>query len=349
MTTTEETTVRLTGRHGLLAAVPALLGFHPHESLVMVCLSGPRRRVGPVIRIDLDDLKDLGRRPGEIGGPIAQLQRHAARYADEIAVMCYSEQPGRSAELDAVISALQNSGAEILDAVRITGGRANSALPSHFGDRTDETSSPLPGADDPQVKEITAATAFNGRGILPDRQALRDSIAGPIGTVAAQASASLHAAADGLLGHIGNAGPIDLDRLRAMAEVSIDGGLRQVAVTGTIDPPTAALITLLLCDITIRDEVIARALTEIHEPFVPLLIAVARATPDDDAAEICAVLSMAAYRRGDGALAQVAVDRTLASAPDHRLAHLMLAMMASGMPPADLEHLAESVNPGTAG
>jgi len=134
-----------------------------------------------------------------------------------------------------------------------------------------------------------------------------------------------------------------------MAEVTIDGGLRQVAATGTVDPPTAALITLLLCDIGIRDGVIARAVTRIDEPFVPMLIAVARTTPDDDAAEVCAVLSMAAYRRGDGALAQVAVDRTLMSEPNHRLAHLMLAMMASGIPPADLEHLATAVNPGTVG
>ncbi|QNK80137.1 DUF4192 domain-containing protein [Nakamurella sp. PAMC28650] len=350
MTTTDETTtVRLTGRSGLLAAVPALLGFHPKESLVMVCLSGPRRRVGPVIRIDLDDLDEPGTRPGEIAGPIAQLQLHAARYADEIAVMCYTERPGRPAELDAVMRALVESGVGILDTVRITDGRANSWLPAHLGQLSDGPGSPMPDAADPQVEEITAATALNGRGILADRQALRDSIAGPTGAAAAQASASLHAAADGLLGRIGSTGPIEVDRLRAMAEVTIDGGLRQVAATGTVDPPTAALITLLLCDIGIRDGVIARAVTRIDESFVPMLIAVARTTPDDDAAEVCAVLSMAAYRRGDGALAQVAVDRTLMSEPNHRLAHLMLAMMASGIPPADLEHLATAVNPGTVG
>lgn len=346
MTTTDETTtVRLTGRSGLLAAVPALLGFHPAESLVMVCLSGPRRRVGPVIRIDLDDLDEPATRPGEIAGPVAQLQLHAARYADEIAVMCYTERPGRWAEMDPVIAALQDGGAGIIDAVRITDGRANSWLPAHFRDLADDQGSPVPDAADPQVEEITAATAFNGRGILADRQALRHSIAGPTGSAAAHASASLHTAADGLLGRIGATGAIEIDLLRTMSESAVDDGLQQVAVTGTVDPATAALIALLLCDIGIRDAVIARAITEIEQPFVPMLIAVARATPDEDAAEICAVLAMAAYRRGDGALAQVAVDRTFESEPNHRLAHLMLAIMAAGMPPADLEHLAAKVDP----
>jgi len=71
-----------------------------------------------------------------------------------------------------------------------------------------------------------------------------------------------------------------------------------------------------------------------------MLIAVATSVPDGDAAEVCAVLAVAAYRRGDGALAQVAVDRCLSAEPDHRLAHPMLAVMAAGLPPDELEHLA---------
>jgi hypothetical protein len=352
MTTTDETTtVRLTGRGGLLAAVPALLGFHPEESLVMVCLSGPRRRVGPVIRIDLDDLDDLedaAAPPGETGSPVAQLQIHAARYADEVAVMCYTERPGRSAQMDAVITALESSRADILDAVRITAGRAHSWSPAHLPDRDADQGSRVPDASDPQVQELAAATAINGRGILADRQALRASIAGPTGPQATKASASLHAAACGLLGTTDGSEPVSFDRLFQMAECALDAGLRQVAATGAVSPPTGSLLTLLMCDLRIRDAVIARAVTEMEEPCVPMLIAVATATPDDDAAQICAVLAMAAYRRGDGALAQVAVDRTLATEPGHRLAHLMLGVMACGMPPGDLVHLA-SVSPGTVG
>ena len=71
------------------------------------------------------------------------------------------------------------------------------------------------------------------------------------------------------------------------------------------------------------------------------LITAAQGTPDTDprVPELCAALAVIAYRHGSGALAQVAVDRALASDPDHRLAHLMLAVMAAGLPPADLDGL----------
>ena len=54
---------------------------------------------------------------------------------------------------------------------------------------------------------------------------------------------------------------------------------------------------------------------------------------------MCAALAVIAYRKGDGALAQVALDRALHSDPAHRLAHLMLAVMAAGMHPSDLDTL----------
>jgi hypothetical protein len=49
---------------------------------------------------------------------------------------------------------------------------------------------------------------------------------------------------------------------------------------------------------------------------------------------------MVAYRHGDGALAQVAVDRCLLAEPEHGLAQLMIAIMSSGIHPDELERIA---------
>jgi len=54
---------------------------------------------------------------------------------------------------------------------------------------------------------------------------------------------------------------------------------------------------------------------------------------------VCAALAVLAYRKGDGALAQVAVDRTMRLDSTHQLAQLMLAVMAAGLPPTDLDDL----------
>lgn len=62
MTTAEPETVQLHGSDGILSAIPAVLGFHPADSVVVAGLIPvPRRsgtlRVGPVSRTDLDEFE----------------------------------------------------------------------------------------------------------------------------------------------------------------------------------------------------------------------------------------------------------------------------------------------------
>lgn len=49
-------TLRVRDPQELLALIPFQLGFQPRESAVVVSLRGPRRRVGLVMRVDLDEL-----------------------------------------------------------------------------------------------------------------------------------------------------------------------------------------------------------------------------------------------------------------------------------------------------
>ena len=56
--------LRLSHPAELLAAIPALLGFRPQDSLVVVCLGGPSgRRVQLTIRVDLPAAVDERRWP----------------------------------------------------------------------------------------------------------------------------------------------------------------------------------------------------------------------------------------------------------------------------------------------
>jgi hypothetical protein len=352
MTTTDEPTVQLSGRRGLLAAIPAMLGFHPQESLVMVCLSGPRRRVGPVIRLDLDDPAEPA--SADTAVPSAQLRLHASRYADAVALLCYTERPGTPALFEEVLSGLCGSATTVLDAVLVRQGRvfpARTAGGTPWVVGMDDGECDVPGPEDPQAQAMAAASALHGRGVLPSRQALRDSISGPHGSARRQAEAALRSAAQVLVDAVGSTGRADRHRLSALAADTTDRALAETAGSSGVAMSHCALIALLVADVEIRDEMIERAVQETEFPWIPLLVAVAASTPDEAAAEVCAVLSVAAYRHGDGALAQVAVDRCLAAEPGHRLAHLMLGVMAAGLPPADLAHLAarNGINPGRAG
>ncbi len=249
-------TISLSGVDGLLSAVPALLGFHPAESLVLLCLAGPRRRVGPVLRIDL---------PSTAGPAVsmdaqtwASLASTAARYADEVAVIVYTDQPN-TVDLD-VLRAAMDRVCPVLDVIAV------------------------PNNPHQVSAELVAANACQGRAVLTSREQLARSV----------------------------------EHQQEMAP---------------------APVLAELASITGRDALIARMLPD--PDAVATLVTAAQSTPNTDppAADVCAALAVLAYRHGNGALAQVAIDRTLRTAPDHRLAHLMLAVMATGMPPADLDTL----------
>lgn len=344
MTSTGDfTTVRLSGHDGLLVAIPAMLGFHPEESLVMVCVSGPRQRVGPVIRVDLEP---TGHRSGNEPVGVDDLRNYAQRYADQVALVCYTSALGRPLLLGRVESALRAHDVDILDVVLVRRGHAYPAGP----DGTHSQRRPVPGPNDPQVQLMAAAAALQGRAVLPDREALRASVAGPAGASLRESLAAMQRAADRVIGVLGASGPIDRPALRRLRDSTVGLALRHAATSGTVPQDTAAVLALLVSDVRSRDHLVARAVREVDQPWLAMLVAVARTTPDADAAQICAVLALTAYARGDGALAQVAIDRCLDGEPDHGLAHLMVEAMAAGMPPAAVLALtANSVNPDTDG
>ena len=64
-----------------------------------------------------------------------------------------------------------------------------------------------------------------------------------------------------------------------------------------------------------------------------LWAALARETPDPEAAEPAALLAACALLRGDGALAGIALDRAEQAWPGHRLTGLLRAAWEAGMPP----------------
>ena len=250
-----ETTVKLSGQTDAVGAVAAMLGFHPTDSIVVLCLTGPRRRVGPVIRVDLDH--------GQIPAAMAEhLARHAAQHADEAMVVTFTDAEDDAAPDTAELVAALNQVCSVLDV--IDASNAPHAVPD----------------------ALLAANVLHGRAVLPDRAALARSVE-----------------------HTPTAHPADPAILAAMGTVT---GRDRWLIDHSADPDA-----------------------------VPALVAAIQATRDTDprTPDMCAALAVLAYRKGDGALAQVAVDRALRADPIHRMSHLMLAVMAAGLPPGDLDDL----------
>ncbi len=142
--------VALSGRDGLLAAVPAILGFHPAESLTVVCLTGPNRRVGPVIRADLQVRTDPTGAAHITVPALSALADIVARHADEVALILYTDHPHPVGA--AAIAARLRQVRPVLDTITVP-----------------NTAQPLPDA-------LIAANAGYGRAVLADRAELTRSV-----------------------------------------------------------------------------------------------------------------------------------------------------------------------------
>jgi hypothetical protein len=114
---------------------------------------------------------------------------------------------------------------------------------------------------------------------------------------------------------------------RARAELSlVEGG-------GTVT--AAEDLAVLLHDVRARDEVATWSL-ECSDAVLALAEQVARRTPPPGDAPVCALLAWVAYLRGDGARANVALERALRSDPQHALALLLQAALERAVPPGEL-------------
>lgn len=313
---------RLTDPGQIVAVIPQLCGFLPAESLVVLSLRGPRRRVGLTVRIDL---------PGtEHEGSVAQLC--AARVAADgatAAVVCIwgpVQRAGLVAEVGVACEAL---GVPLLESLHVDAGRWTSYACD--GPCCPAEGTPVP-TRAPALDLVAAERTAAGRAVLRSRQELVTSVAGPAPT-AAGAGLVAAAAQESL-----RCGP---DAMRHRTVALTDALLDVVLGGGQVGEQDAARLAVGLDDVVARDEVATRMLDRSAALLALLLQVVRRVGPPDDAA-VCALLAWVAYVRGDGALANVALDRALASRADHSLATLLRACLDAGLPPDDLRDVARA-------
>jgi hypothetical protein len=324
--------IRLAGVTGLLAAVPATLGFHPSDSLVMVCLTAAGE-LGPVARVDIP--------AGPSGSiPHDRLASFAAQHADTVVLLSYRSRAAVPRALLRLATALRHAGVAPRDLWAVHGGAAHRVDPVRGVRDPSLAPVPLPGRDDPQVLTMQALTAFSGRAILSSRAELCRTIAPPDRERLAAFSRALSRTPTRLPDLVTADGQGSTGRWSADGwSGPVGAALLQVERTGDVDARAAAAVVLAIREHPGRDAVIGRAVAEPDRPWAAMFAACARWTPDRAAGQLCAVLASVAYAEGDGALAQVAVDRCLRADPAHTLGRLLFSAIQTGLPPATLREM----------
>ncbi len=328
---------RLTSPGEIAAVVPVLCGFVPHESLVVVALHGPRKRIGLTMRFDLDWCDEAGLAPAEIA------ERLAYDGASVALVVLHSETPdaqtpdagglARAGLVAGVGQACEAKGIPLSEALLVRAGRWFSYFCT--GPCCPGAGTPLEAGSTPALQLVEAQRALDGRAVLASREELVRSLAPPVLLAAAAAEQQLDRAVDAWLDRCHRDGR---EAARRDGIAAARAALKRSLTPGGIDLADAAELAIAVQDRLVRDEIATWSLTR-HDALLAMLLQTARlVVPPDDAA-VCTLLAWVAYAQGDGGLANIALARALTSDPDYSLALLLREGLDRQVPPKEVRRL----------
>ncbi len=327
----------------ILAAIPLLCGFAPTESLVVLSLRGPRKRIGLTMRFDLDWCDA----PASAAQEIADRLVHDGASAAVLVV--WSEEPdalvapggpvrtrARAGLVDRVRTSCAEAGVDLAEALLVRADLWTSYLCTGRSCCPDD-GTPVRAEASPGVDLLRAESALRGRGVLPSREDLVRSIAPPHLMAAVLADQLMdRAVADWALRHQRDGRRAVQDGDLAVARSVLDQALTPQGV-GSAE---AAVLAVAVTDLQVRDEIATWVLSRPDELVAALQQAVRLVAPPEDAG-LCALLAWVAYAQGNGALANVALARALSSDPAHSLASLLLEALQRQLDPNEVRRVLE--------
>lgn len=315
--TTSQSDFQLNRPGALIAALPAVLGFVPEKSLVLVTID--RGEMGCVMRVDLS---------AELYDSVGHLAEVAAAAGPDAAIAVVVDADGADCRLcnddywglrAALIERLADHAVELLDfhIVDTVGphGRWH-CVDGSWGSVDDPTASPL-----------AMAAVLDGRRLYARRDELQKVIA------VADAAAS-DALADVIRDHDDTEPDAAAEIATAMTAAAQAAAGQEVAVVAT------ARLARALVDPQVRDVLYALAVGSKATEAEALWAYLSRTLPAPWRVEALVLLAFSAYARGDGPLAGVSLEAALRCDATHRMAGMLDQALQSGMRPEQIRELA---------
>jgi hypothetical protein len=323
--------VRVSSPADVLAVVPHLLGFHPGKSLVVMGVGRPRARVQLAFRYDLPDPPDPVH-AADIAEHAAEVLRH--RRLSTVIGVGYGPGALVTPVADALAEALREAGLRLHELMRVEDGRYWSYLCEN------PECCPAEGVPfDVRANPAAAAMTVAGLVAYPDRAALAGTVAPVTGAAARSMEQATRRARERAADLIAQASAPGTGR---PARLLVDEGRR--AVREAIDTYRAggrlladepvAWLTVVLAHLPVRDDAWARMDAEYRAAHLRLWTDVVRRAAPAYLPAPASLLAFTAWQSGEGALANIAIDRALAADPGYSLAQLLRDIMDAGVPPS---------------
>jgi hypothetical protein len=323
--------VRIGSPAAVLAVVPHLLGFVPRNSLVVLGAGPPRGRIRLTLRFNLPDPPDpaAARAIAEHTVSILTRERHVMAI-----VIGYG--PGHlvTPVADVLRDRASQAGVGLKDVLRVEDGRYWSYL-CH-----EPSCCPPQGVPVAVDHPAAAAVAAAGGSVLPDRAALTDSVSALGGTARQSMRQATHRAELHLVSLLdqanrsGQPGKVRrlfvLDGLSAVADAIAT--YRRGGRFSTDDQ--VAWLSMALTSFQVRDDAWARMDMEHRDAHRRLWTDVLRRAEPAYVPAPASLLAFTAWQCGNGALANVALDRALEADPKYSMALLLRDIIDAATPPS---------------
>ena len=192
------------------------------------------------------------------------------------------------------------------------------------------------------VDALCQGSRRRGVEVLDARTALVASLAGPTGLAAAAARQRLSGASSARARQVAREGRVQVGQnalrlwRRALSVAQSPAGADEPPQE--LSPSGLAPLILSLDDVLVRDEILTWALEDDAALLRLLLLLARECVPPFDTAT-CTCIAWVAHLRGDGALANVALDRALAGHPGYAMARLCRQALDAQVRPAQVRSL----------
>jgi hypothetical protein len=334
--------VRAGSPAALLRLVPHLLGFVPEASLVVIGVAPPRDRIRVTLRYDLPAAPAAGYAAPPAADLVAEIAAHALgvlstqRLTAAVAIG-YGPEALVTPVATELRKAARQAAIDVGEFLRVQDGRYWSLV---CGNEQCCPAEGVPFDTAPADPAEAAALARIGDQVLASRAAVAARVA-PLGGIArksmrqATRRAEQHIAR--LLGQVRRSGRLGAARHMIAAEglAAVGAMIARYRDGGryTSDDEIAR-ITVALRDLRVRDDAWARMDPGHSGAHQRLWTDVVRRAQPGYVAAPAALLAFVAWQAGEGALANVALDRALADDARYSMALLLRQVIAAGAPPS---------------
>jgi hypothetical protein len=323
--------VRIGSPTSLLAVIPALLGFDPGHSIVVIGTEPGTALVRITLRYNVPD----PRHPRLA----AALAEHAVSLlAGQGVTTAVAAGYGTDAAVSPVAAALREraaaAGIAMTELLRADNGRYWSFI-CRDPECCPPEGTPFDVTDHPAARALRDA----GGRVLADRDALAATVAaagGQEGAAMRRATRRYVAEAAKCAARLERAGMhVAVPRLMAaVGQVAVLDAIGRYRAGGLVPAEHAALLTVALRQVRVRDDAWARMDPGQRGAHLRLWTDLTRLARPGYVAAPASLLAFCAWQAGDGALANVALDRALADNARYSMALLLREALDAGAPPS---------------